>query len=315
MSLHSRTPSPIERRRAARDVARDVRAHDLRATADPAPPRLLCVAAHPDDESMAMGGTLARYAAEGIETFVLTATRGQRGRYRDNTNHPGPAALGRIREAELRAAARELGVREVRLLDYMDGELDRADPEEASERISAHIREIRPQVVITFGPEGLYGHPDHIAISQLATAAVLRAASSSPTSWGRPHRVSKLYYLAWSQRALDAFESAYKKVTSTVDGRVRGATPWRDWTITASIDARPWWRTVWSAVRCHTSQIDAFNRLEESPERVHESVWGSQEYYRAFSLVNGGRETETDLFAGLRNTGREAWVGEQTLAA
>ena len=304
--MNGKTLSPIDRWRPAR----------VRATSNPGSPRLLCVAAHPDDESMAMGGTLARYAAEGVETYVLTATRGERGRYRDNSDHPGPEALGRIREAELRAAARELGVRKVRLLDYVDGELDKAEPEEASERIAAYIREVRPDVVITFGPEGLYGHPDHIAISQLTTAAVLRAASPAwESDFPRPHRVSKLYYLAWSERALDAFEAAYKKVTSTVDGLVRGATPWRDWTITTSIDARPWWRVVWRAVRCHTSQVDAFNRLGQSPERVHESVWGSQEYYRAFSLVNGGREPETDLFAGLRDTLWEHGAVEQALAA
>ena len=76
--------------------------------------RLACVLAHPDDESLGMGGTLARYAAEGVEIHVVTATRGQAGRYKDNTNHPGPEALGRIREAELRAAAKELGVQDVR---------------------------------------------------------------------------------------------------------------------------------------------------------------------------------------------------------
>lgn len=68
-------------------------------------------------------------------------------------------------------------------------------------------------------------------------------------------------------------------------------------------------------MRCHTSQVDAFNRLEQSPERVHESVWGSQEYYRAFSLVNGGRERETDLFAGLRDAHREPGTVERALAA
>lgn len=292
-------------------------AEPLRSGAEPPPLRLLCVAAHPDDESMAMGGTLARYAAEGVETFLLTATRGQRGRYLDNSEHPGPEALGRIREAELRAAARELGVREVRLLDYLDGELDRADPREASERIADYIREVRPDVVVTFGPDGLYGHPDHVAISQLTSAAVVRAASppaSAPS--GTSHRVSKLYYLAWSARALDAFESAYRKVTVEVDGVVRGTTPWREWMLTTVVDARPWWRQVWRAVRCHASQVAAFNRLERTSERAHESVWGSQEYYRAFSLVNGGRGRESDLFAGLRREAapRERTVGE-TIAA
>ena len=99
----------------------------------------MAVFAHPDDESLGMGGTLARCAAEGIETYLVTATRGERGRYRehrDGDQHPGPEKLGRIREAELRAAAQVLGLREVSLLGYMDGDLDRADPGEAAHRIA-----------------------------------------------------------------------------------------------------------------------------------------------------------------------------------
>ena len=144
------------------------------------PLRLMAVLAHPDDESLGFGGTLARYASEGVETFLVTATRGERGRYRGHARRagsiPGPAALGRIRERELRAAAAVLGIREVSLLDYHDSDLDRADPREAVERIAAALRRVRPHVVITFGPDGAYGHPDHIAISQFTTAAIVAAA-------------------------------------------------------------------------------------------------------------------------------------------
>ena len=77
------------------------------------PLRLMCVLAHPDDESLGTGGTLAKYAAEGVETYLVTATRGERGRFGDNGEPPGPEVVGRTREAELRAAAKELGVREV----------------------------------------------------------------------------------------------------------------------------------------------------------------------------------------------------------
>src|SRR5262245_41918465 len=108
------------------------------------PLRLLAVLAHPDDESLGVGGTLAKYASEGVETFLVTATRGEGGRYRgharDDGRHPGPEALGKIRESELRAAASALGVRELSLLDYRDQEVDRANPREAVARIVAHIR-------------------------------------------------------------------------------------------------------------------------------------------------------------------------------
>ena len=99
----------------------------------------MCVLAHPDDESLGTGGVLAKYSSEGVDTYVVTATRGERGRFDDKGTSPGPAVVGRTREAELRAAARELGVREVSLLDYLDGELDRVDPTEASEKIAGHI--------------------------------------------------------------------------------------------------------------------------------------------------------------------------------
>src|SRR5438045_1826339 len=128
-------------------------------------PRLMTVLAHPDDESLGMGGTLAKYASEGVETFVLTATRGDRGRFhghpQDDPRHPGRTALAGIRETELRNAAAALGVREVSLLDYRHQELDRADPVEVIGAIAGHIRRIKPDVVLTFGPDGAYGHPDH----------------------------------------------------------------------------------------------------------------------------------------------------------
>lgn len=79
--------------------------------------RLMCVLAHPDDESLGTGGALAKAAADGVETYVVTATRGERGRCGDSAVSPGPQIVGATREAELRSAARELGVREVRLLD------------------------------------------------------------------------------------------------------------------------------------------------------------------------------------------------------
>src|SRR5262245_11096576 len=98
-------------------------------------PRLMAVLAHPDDESLGVGGTLAKYAAEGADVFLLTATRGDAGRYHGHAagdaSHPGPAALATIREAELRAAASVLGVREVSVLDYSDQRLDCASPREA----------------------------------------------------------------------------------------------------------------------------------------------------------------------------------------
>src|SRR5258706_14330633 len=110
--------------------------------------RLMCVLAHPDDESLGTGGALAAYAAEGVATSLVTATRGERGRFGDSTESPGPDIVGRAREAELHAAAAELGLRDVSVLGYPDGALDQVNPAEAIEKIAGHLRRVRPQVVI-----------------------------------------------------------------------------------------------------------------------------------------------------------------------
>jgi LmbE family N-acetylglucosaminyl deacetylase len=272
------------------------------------PLRLMAVLAHPDDESLGVGGTLAKYAAEGVETYLVTATRGQAGRYRghrDNEHHPGPEKLAEIREAELRAAAAVLGVRELSLLDYRDQELDRANPREAVAQIVSHLRLAHPDVVITFGPDGAYGHPDHIAISQFTTAAVVAAADPSfridRDGAAAPHVVKKLYYLAWPTSTWKAYQEAFKKVISTVDGVERQAVPWPDWAITTVIDTREFWPIVWRAVSCHDSQIAAYERLKQLQPEHHEALWGFQSFYRALSTVNGGRAQESDLFDGIRS--------------
>src|SRR5215213_1761455 len=160
---------PLERRAARRgsaDRERRRAAAPTEATGRPPLPtyrwrrpmdasrKLLAVLAHPDDESLGVGGTLAAYAAAGAETYVVTATRGERGRYFTNESRPSDEEVGRVREAELRAAAGELGARELVVLDYMDGDLDRADPQEAIGRIVDQLRRVRPHVVLTFDPFG-----------------------------------------------------------------------------------------------------------------------------------------------------------------
>lgn len=256
------------------------------------PLTLMAVLAHPDDESLGIGGTLAKYASEGVETHLVTATRGERGRFGGAPEKPSPDVVGRVREAELREAAAVLGVRDVRFLDYRDGDLDRADPREAVERIADHIRRVQPHVVITFGPEGAYGHPDHIAISQLTTAAIVAAAPDHP--------VSKLYYLEWGPKKWAAYQSALKSLTFKLDDVERKVAPWPAWALTTFIDTTEVWSTVWNAVSCHKTQMSTYTNLAHLPAEQHHAIWGTQEFYRAFSLVNGGRARETDLFEGLR---------------
>src|SRR5262249_36834441 len=159
---------------------------------------LMCILAHPDDEALGFGGTLAHYANAGVATYLITATRGERGWPGEPATYPGAETLGRMREAELRAAAAILELQETMVLDYMDGDLDQADPVAIIDLLVSHLRRVRPQVVVTFDPTGIYGHPDHIAICQFTTAAI--SAAANPHYGDRaaqaPHQVSKLYYRA-----------------------------------------------------------------------------------------------------------------------
>ena len=264
------------------------------------PLRLMCVLAHPDDESLGTGGALAKYAVEGVETYLVTATRGERGWQGAAEDNPGLAGLGAIREAELRAAAGALGLRELHFLDYIDGDLDQADPAEAIARIAAHIRRVRPHVVITFGPAGGTGHPDHIAISQFTTAACVAAANASYAGDLSPHSVSKLYYLTISRALADAYIAVFGDLMMHVDGVARRGVIDEDWAITTWLDTGPYEDTVWKAVFCHTSQLPAYSRLEHVPAQYKRVIWREQTFYRAFSMVNGGRAVERDLFDGLR---------------
>jgi LmbE family N-acetylglucosaminyl deacetylase len=275
------------------------------------PLKLMTIFAHPDDESMGTGSTLARYAEEGVEISIVCATRGQKGWVHDPQDYPGPTALGKIREVELYDAAQVLGVHQVYLLDYMDGELDQADPAEVISRLTAVLRREQPQVVITFGPDGAYGHPDHIAISQFATAAVVCSANQEyipkilPTSLEGPniytsHQVSKLYYLVDTRETLEMYERFAEDLVMNVDGQIRRPFAWEDWAITTRIEGGDYWQKGWEAVQKHASQVGAYEALLDLPQDFSQVLWGKRMYYRAMSLVNGGRKLEHDLFEGLR---------------
>jgi len=266
--------------------------------------RLMCILAHPDDESLGCGFTLARYAAEGVRTYLVTATRGERGWSGPPEENPGLEKLGRMRERELLNAAMTLGIREVNFLDYVDGELSQADPAEAVAKITRLIRRVRPQVVITFDPMGAYGHPDHIAIQQFSLAAVMAAADSEyPLANGSPvHRVSKVYYMVDSQALVDLVKEMWGGITFDVNGVTREHTAWPDWAITTKIDASAYWEVGLDAIACHETQVaDLIDGLRALPQHDDPRKFSVQNYCRVMSLVNGKPDIETDLFEGLRD--------------
>jgi LmbE family N-acetylglucosaminyl deacetylase len=277
----------------------------------------MAILAHPDDESLGFGGTLVKYAAEGVHVALVMATRGERGWTGDSDANPGRAALGQIREAELRAAATAMGIERLTFLDQIDGELAQAESRPLLARIVAEIRAFRPQVVITFGPDGAYGHPDHIAISQLATTAVALAANPEYSVIGdvEPIQVNKLYYRIWTDAEVLAFRSVFGDIAIEGDGVVRELTVWPEWAVSTRLDTADYWSDVQSAVLCHQSQIGSVTRLRELDPTVLRTLWGTQQFYRAMSTVPAEYPLERDLFAGLRNPTSSAGLSEPTEAA
>jgi N-acetylglucosamine malate deacetylase 2 len=153
---------------------------------------LLFAGAHPDDETFFGAGTIAKYAAEGAHLSVVCATRGERGSTADLCTIE---ELPRVREAEMRDAMRILGVKETYFLPYEDQKLGEASIEEIRRQLIEVIRKTRPQIVITFDPNGANQHPDHMAISRFTSDAVAAAADERwYPEFGTAHRIERLLW-------------------------------------------------------------------------------------------------------------------------
>jgi LmbE family N-acetylglucosaminyl deacetylase len=192
-------------------------------------PRLLAVFAHPDDESFRCGGALALLARRGVRVYVLTATRGQAGSCGDPPLCR-PDELPAVRERELRCACAALHIEPPRLLDYRDSALVDVDEEEAVAQVMATIQEFRPQVLLTWPPDGLSGHPDHVAVSHWVALSFERAGAAA------------LYHLAVPRSVADALELS----------RLH-AVP--DEEITLAVDVTTAWDQKMAAIRCHHTQV------------------------------------------------------------
>jgi LmbE family N-acetylglucosaminyl deacetylase len=264
--------------------------------------KLLAIFPHPDDETLGLGSTLARYSAEGVETYLICATRGERGWFEAEGTDPGLEEVARIREAELRCAAEHLGIHEVSFLDYIDGDVDQSDPQKIIGKLVSHIRRIKPQVVVTFGPDGAYGHPDHIALSQFTNGALVCAADRNfvDASVQPPHRVLKFYYMVDSFDIVKIADEAFGGISMEVDDVTRRHVGWADWQITTWLDNNQYLDKVQRAMLCHKSQLSGYRPIPDWSLAELARIFGTGHFYRSFSLVNGGRTVETDLFEGLR---------------
>jgi LmbE family N-acetylglucosaminyl deacetylase len=163
-------------------------------------PGLLVVMAHPDDESMGCGGLILRHSRAGVPVNLICATRGEAG-WSGKPRGAKKDDLALIRTDELREAAAALAIGGVELWDYPDGGVDRIDRQEITNRIWEQISRLRPRAVVGWGPDGVYGHPDHIAMGACTDSAV-----GSMTEGDRP----ALYHLAVDQQVADFYKIALR---------------------------------------------------------------------------------------------------------
>ncbi len=277
---------------------------------------LLAVLAHPDDETFGMGGTLALYSRQGVEVYLICATRGEAGEMDCGFMHGFETAAQR-REYELRCAAELLGLKGVFFLNYRDsgmaGSPDNAHPqalaaqpvEQVAEAVARYIRRLKPQVVITFDPIGGYRHPDHIAMHQATLRAFAFAADEShPLDGLEPFHPDKLYYhtiphgiLRLAVRLMPFLGQDPRRQGKNKDIDLVSIVE-EDFPVHARIDYRPVARLRDEATACHASQ--GGGRLMHGPFAFIRRFFGSYEtYMRAYPPPAPAEQVERDLFAGV----------------
>jgi len=279
--------------------------------------RLLVCFAHPDDEAFPVGGALAAHAARGVEIRLVTATSGEEGEIRQD----GAATretLGSIRRVELSCAVQALGLAGHRVLGYRDsgmaGSAANSYPnafinvpdQEMVEQLVEEIRRFRPQVVLTFEPGGLYGHPDHIAISRQTTEAVRRSteANAFPGQLANglePYAPARLFYSARPQGfrmewAL-ALRGAGIDFPLPSPERAQEGTPSEQIHLEMDLDGQL--ERKMACILCHRTQVAADWPYHRVPREVTRTVLGREYYIRALPKVEPGETVTEDFFAGL----------------
>jgi LmbE family N-acetylglucosaminyl deacetylase len=266
---------------------------------------LLAVLAHPDDEAFGLGGTLSKYAAEGADVYLVTATRGEAGEIAE-ADMATTANLPQVREQELRCACDIYGIHPPRFLDYVDGQLPIVHQGQAVAKIVRLIRQLRPQVLITFGPDGIYGHYDHIAAHRWSTIAVDLAADPAcfPDQVAgscQPHRVSKVYFRTLSEAYLRERSVEGRPPAVMMDGVPFPFVGRPESEISTAIDVSAFVDQKRRGIACHLTQVGRHNPYVDTPTEVMDDPFFRREVFvLAQSTVGWPKGVETDLFAGLR---------------
>ena len=297
--------------------------------------RLLLVHAHPDDESIGQGATMAKYAAEGRGVTLVTCTGGEMGEILvpelEHLAADQEDRLGEHRRGELTAAMQALGVTDHRYLggfgtyrdsgmkwhedghavpadDIHENAFWHADLTEAADHLVEVIREVRPQVMVTYDQFGGYGHPDHIQAHRVATyAAALAAVPSYRQDLGEAWDIAKIYWGAMSESRMRASLRALRDAgdaTSFEGMDPDGPLPpfiTADENLAAVVDAQDYVEHKMNAMRAHATQITTDGPFFALSNNVGSVVWGL-EFFRIAKGERGELNEdglETDLFAGL----------------
>jgi LmbE family N-acetylglucosaminyl deacetylase len=235
---------------------------------------ILAVFAHPDDESLACGGTLARLADAGARVVVLCASRGEAGPISDRAL-VADGDLGRVRAQELHAAARMLGIAEVLILHHPDGDLRWAEVPELHAEIVQTIQRYRPDGVITFAEDGLYWHLDHIGVHERTYTAVRSLGADAPP----------LYYVTMPQGAMRQVVDLAVATGLPPDSILWGIDPdafgQQAKPPTLVVDVRDWVPRKLAALRCHRTQMGPDNPFERIDDAQARRLLGFELFRRA----------------------------------
>ncbi|WP_328310008.1 N-acetyl-1-D-myo-inositol-2-amino-2-deoxy-alpha-D-glucopyranoside deacetylase [Streptomyces sp. NBC_00442] len=285
--------------------------------------RLLLVHAHPDDESINNGATMAKYAAEGAHVTLVTCTLGEEGEViPPGLAHLAPdreGGLGAYRGGELAAAMKELGVGDHRFLggpgrfrdsgmmgveqNHRPGAFWNTDVDAAAASLVEVIRSVRPQVLITYDPNGGYGHPDHIQAHRVAMRAAELAADPGHFGGGEPHAIAKIYWnrvpRPVAERAFAGLRAANPDFPGVADiDDVPGVVD--ESQITAEIDGAAYAAAKYAAMRAHETQIALKEPYFALSNDLGQPVF-TTEYYQLAAGVSGAAagQREHDLFEGV----------------
>ncbi len=278
--------------------------------------RLLGAYAHPDDEQ-GVSGLMRKYASEDVDVTLVCATRGEAGEIAPGVNAT-PENLGQVREDELRCAAEKIGVNNVYFLNYRDsgmmGTAENSHPQclwqanviQVAENLVRLIRRHKPHVILTFDPNGGYGHPDHIKIHQAATIAYYVAGDArifpEQIQEGLPAWTPlKLYWGAFPRSRFAKFAELLEKQGSEIPVPMREflkrGLP--DEVITTRIDVAKYVDLKLNALYCHASQMSPDSIFVKIPPEIRREGLKTETLIRAESRLTPPQGVEEDLFAGI----------------